>query len=123
MRKLMLRHPPGNNQRVVALFLSLGIHNALINKLSHNYQKRSEVLGLAMANHFHGWYEVPRFGGSSFWVKGPDDLDVRELFKKAQEKGVLIEPGDVFFANPEKNRNYFRLGFSSYSACQATAYY
>ena len=113
MRKLMLRHPPGNNQRVVALFLSLGIHNALINKLSHNYQKRSETLGLAMANHFHGWYEVPRFGGSSFWVRGPEDLDVRELFKKAQEKGVLIEPADVFFANPEKNRNYFRLGFSS----------
>ena len=55
LRRLILRHPPGNNQRVVALFLSLGIHNALINKLSQNYQMRSEILGLSLANNFHGW--------------------------------------------------------------------
>lgn len=115
MRRLILRHPPGNNQRVVALFLSLGIHNALINKLSHNYQKRSEILGLALANHFHGWYEVPKFGGSSFWIKGPEELDVHKLVENARKKGVLIEPGDVFFSNPSENQNYFRLGFSSIS--------
>jgi GntR family transcriptional regulator/MocR family aminotransferase len=115
MRRLMLRHPPGNNQRVVALFLSLGIHNTLINKLSQTYQRRSETLSLALANRFHGWYDVPDFGGSSFWVRGPDELDVGELAVRAQEKGVLIEPGDVFFSKPEENRNYFRLGFSSIS--------
>ncbi len=115
LRRLILRHPPGNNQRVVALFLSLGIHNALINKLSQNYQKRSEILGLALANNFHGWYEVPKFGGSSYWIKAPKELDARQLVKVAKEKGVLIEPGDVFFSDPENNRNYFRLGFSSIS--------
>lgn len=115
MRRLMLRHPPGNNQRVVALFLSLGIHNTLINKLSQTYQRRSEILSLALANRFHGWYDVPDFGGSSFWVRGPEELDARQLFLKAQERGVLIEPGDIFFSKPEENRNYFRLGFSSIS--------
>lgn len=113
MRRLVLRHPPGNNQRVVALFLSLGIHNALVNKLSHTYQKRSETLSLALASHFHGWYDVPRFGGSSFWINGPEQLDVRKLVPAALQKGVLIEPGDVFFSNPHKNRSFFRLGFSS----------
>ena len=30
LRRFMLRHPPANNQRAVALFLSLGHHEALV---------------------------------------------------------------------------------------------
>ena len=33
LRRLMLRHPPGNNQGVVALFLALGHHDTLIGRL------------------------------------------------------------------------------------------
>ena len=58
---------------------------------------------------------MPKFGGSSDWIKGPSELDSRQLVKVAKEKGVLIEPGDVFFSNSDKNKNYFRLGFSSIS--------
>ena len=113
MRRLMLRHPPGNNQRVVALFLSLGGHDALINRLHRAYRKRWETMSLALADSFPGWSQVPIFGGTSFWVAGPPDLDARALAERARQDGVLIEPGDVFFDNPEAHRNYFRLGFSS----------
>ncbi len=33
--------------------------------------------------------------------------------QQAAERGILIEPGDVFFLRDDPPRNYFRLGFSS----------
>lgn len=115
MRRLMLRHPPGNNQRVVALFLSLGGHDALINRLHRAYRKRWETMSVALADHFPGWSQVPVFGGTSFWVAGPAELKTKDLAERAKQDGVLIEPGDVFFRSPQAHQNYFRLGFSSIS--------
>ncbi len=116
MRRLMLRHPPGNNQRSVALFLAQGSQDALISKLHHAYSNRWNTLSEAMETHFPGWAQVSAFGGSSFWVSGPPDLDARELAKEALTRGVLIEPGDVFFTRPAQGMSYFRLGFSSIHA-------
>ncbi|KZL22098.1 HTH-type transcriptional regulatory protein GabR [Pseudovibrio axinellae] len=116
MRRLMLRHPPGNNQRSVALFLAQGSQDALISKLHHAYSNRWNSLSEAMARHFPGWAQVSAFGGSSFWVCGPPDLDASTLADEAMQRGILIEPGNVFFANPNQGKNYFRLGFSSIDA-------
>ncbi|MGB7285312.1 MAG: PLP-dependent aminotransferase family protein [Salaquimonas sp.] len=113
LRRLMFRHPPGNNQRVVALFLALGHHDALINKLQRAYQVRWKTMGEALHKHFPGWAKTPGFGGTSFWVSGPDGLNSTELNKRAMEDGIVMEPGEVFFTNPKGNENYFRLGFSS----------
>jgi GntR family transcriptional regulator/MocR family aminotransferase len=33
--------------------------------------------------------------------------------ERAAARGILIEPGDVFFYSENAPRNYFRLGFSS----------
>ncbi len=116
MRRLMLRHPPGNNQRSVALFLAQGSQDALISKLHHAYSNRWNALSEAMETHFPGWAQVSAFGGSSFWVSGPPELDATALAQEALKKGVLIEPGNVFFADPSQGKNYFRLGFSSIHA-------
>lgn len=113
LRRLMLRHPPGNNQRVVALFLSLGGHDALINRLHRTYLKRWEIINLALADYFPGWSHTPAFGGTSFWVEGPRGFDAVQLATEAIKDGILIEPGDIFFADSENHKNYFRLGFSS----------
>jgi len=113
LRRLMLRHPPGNNQGVVALFLALGHHDTLIGRLHRSYRSRWITMGKALERHFPGWAEAPGFGGTSYWVKGPDWLDCNVLANRALEEGVIIEPGDIHFADPQKHRNYFRLGFSS----------
>ena len=42
---------------------------------------------------------IPSFGGTSFWVKGPEEIDSEELARKAGARGVLIEPGRINF-NP-----------------------
>lgn len=113
LRRLMFRHPPGNNQRVVALFLALGHHDALISKLHRAYQIRWKTMGENLEHYFPGWAKSPGFGGTSFWVEGPKGLDATELNRRAMEDGIVIEPGEVFFASPKTNENYFRLGFSS----------
>ena len=113
LRRLMLRHPPGNNQRVVALFLALGHHNSLVARLHRTYKSRWNTIKESLQNHLSGWAQNNVFGGTSIWVKGPDDLNGDRLAEHAREYGVLIEPGSIFFSDSHGNKNYFRLGISS----------
>jgi GntR family transcriptional regulator/MocR family aminotransferase len=115
LRRLMLRHPPANNERAVALFLSLGHHDSLVRRLSHAYKERWQVMGQALARHLPESARMPTFGGTSYWVEGPDGLETQVLVERAAEQGILIERGDVFFLSDQPPRNFFRLGFSSIS--------
>ncbi len=116
LRRLMLRHPPANNQHIVAQFLVRGHHDSLIRRLSHAYRDRWQTMGAALSRHLPDSTRIPTFGGTSFWVRGPDNLDARELQRRALDAGILIECGDVFFMSADPPRNYFRLGFSSIAA-------
>ena len=113
LRRFMLRHPPANNERSLALFLSRGHHDALIRRLSHALRERWEVMSEALTHHLPGTAMKPSFGGSSFWIQGPAELDVGELYDKARAEGILIERGDVHFGAPDAPKNFFRLGFSA----------
>ncbi len=116
LRRLMLRHPPANNQHIVAQFLVRGHHDSLIRRLSHAYRDRWQTMGAALSRYLPDSTRIPTFGGTSFWVRGPDDLDAHELQRRALDAGILIECGDVFFMSADPPRNYFRLGFSSIAA-------
>lgn len=113
LRRLMLRHPPANNQHAVALFLSLGHHDSLIQRMIHEYRDRWEAMGAALERHLPAATHSPCCGGSSYWVKGPPGLDARELAQEAATEGIFIEPGNVNFAGPKPPLEYFRLGFSA----------
>ena len=116
LRRLMLRHPPANNQRTVALFLALGHHDSLMRRLSHAFRERWQVMGAALAHHLPQCKVWSSIGGTAYWIEGPPPLDSRETERRAAGAGILIEPGDVYFlANPPP-RHAFRLGFSSIPA-------
>ena len=112
----MVRHPPSNNQRMVALFLSLGHHDALINRLTHSYGERWQAMGESLRRHLPETYRMPAFGGTSVWVRGPEGLDCGDLCRRALERSILIERGDVYFHTDRPPSNYFRLGYSSIPA-------
>ena len=118
LRRLMVRHAPNNNQRTVALFLALGHHDALIGRLRRAYRRRWEEMGEALEHHLPRSSRIPTFGGSSYWVRGPEGLDADGLAEDALQSGIIIEPGRVFFAAEPAPRNYFRLGFSSIDSAQ-----
>jgi GntR family transcriptional regulator / MocR family aminotransferase len=113
MRRLMVRHPPNNNQRAAALFLSLGHHDTLIRRLHKAYRTRWEVMGKALNDHLPNASRSPSFGGTAYWVKGPEKIDSEVLAQAAIERGIFIEPMRIAFAGQDKPKNHFRLAFSS----------
>src|SRR5262245_27883004 len=89
LRRLIVRHAPNNNQRTAALFLSLGHHDMLIRRLHRAYRARWEILGSALQRHLPNSTSIPSFGGTSFWVKGPDWLDSEMLAEACVGRSLL----------------------------------
>ena len=116
LRRIMLRHPPSNNQRAMAMFISLGHHRAHLRRLGGALTERAALLDRLLPMHLPRCRWVRGPGAASYWVTGPDGLDGQALAEAARGEGVLIEPGDVFFDARENGRGCFRLGFSSIRA-------
>ncbi len=113
LRRLMLRHPPANNQRTVALFLARGHYDSLLRREGQSLKQRWMAMQDSLARHLTQCRFRPTSGGTAFWIEGPPSLDARRLEKAAARSGILIEPGDVHFLAEDGPRNVFRLGFSS----------
>jgi GntR family transcriptional regulator / MocR family aminotransferase len=113
LRRMMVRHPPNNNQRAAALFLSLGHHDTLIRRLHKAYRTRWEIMGKALADHLPSSSRSPTFGGTAYWVKGPTRLNSEKLAEAAIAQGIFLEPMRITFAGDRQPLNYFRLAFSS----------
>ena len=116
LRRLVLRHPPANNQRTLALFISGGYYEALVHRLQRAYRERWEAMGEALARHLPESSTTPSYGGTSYWLRGPEGLDADKLAVDALREGVVIEPGTPHFLGPDPPRNFLRLGFSSIEA-------
>lgn len=113
LRRLMLRHAPSNNQRTTSFFIAMGYHLTYTRQLNQVYSERRFIMNEALQRFLPGMFTQPQFGGTSFWINGPENLDAEDLAQQALLKGVVLEPGQVYFNDREKGRNYFRLGFSS----------
>jgi GntR family transcriptional regulator/MocR family aminotransferase len=116
LRRLILRHPPTNNQRTLALFIAGGYYDALVQRLQRAYRERWEALSAALEANMPIAHTDISSGGSSFWVRGPQGLDSDALASQALERGVVIEPGSMFYMARKPPRNNFRLGFSTIEA-------
>ena len=113
LRRLMMRHPPANNQRSIGLFVARGYFDSLASNLVTAYKERHKIMAEALHKWMPDAFEQPTFGGSCYWIKGPDNLDARELKKLAAEHSIFIEAGDIHFLSDNPPLNYFRLGYSS----------
>lgn len=114
LRRLLMRHVPSNNAHIASLFIAQGHHDAFIRKLNVTYRERRRVLLEAMSRWMPDCVVSHARGGSGAWVQGPAGLDATVLAQAAQARGVLIEPGSVFFARPTATQNRcFRMGYSA----------
>jgi GntR family transcriptional regulator/MocR family aminotransferase len=116
LRRLMLLHTPINNQRALASFLALGHFDRLVRRGFKSVSERAAVLCDALARRLPDFEWSYSHGASHVWVRGPESLDSGKFAERAAAAGVLIEPGDVFFAAEAPPRNCFRIGFSSIAA-------
>ncbi|MET3792085.1 PLP-dependent aminotransferase family protein [Aquamicrobium terrae] len=113
LRALMLRHPPGHLQRTVSYFLALGHYDAVIRRMRIEYQKRHEVMAAALAHEGFDIAGASDFGGTAFWIRGPEGMDADRLMSELRQDGVLIETGSPFFPDLDGPCRFFRMGYSS----------
>ncbi|MEO1239043.1 MAG: PLP-dependent aminotransferase family protein, partial [Pseudomonadota bacterium] len=118
LRTRVLRHPPGLIQRTAAYFLSLGHYGAQINRMRKAYQRRRAEMTTAIAAHGLDIAGKVGDGGSSFWMKAPERIDTEDLARRLHKRGVIIEPGKLFF-DPETAPNcHYRLAYSSIASAK-----
>jgi GntR family transcriptional regulator/MocR family aminotransferase len=116
LRRLMIRHPSTFIQRSLSLFISLGHNDAQLKRLADAQKERGALVLEAMARNLPQCKVAPLSGGGSCWVQLPHNVPAAALARKAAERGVLIEPGDVFFQTAPATDHFFRLGFQSIKA-------
>lgn len=113
LRALMLRHPPGHLQRTAAYFLALGHHDAVLHRMRAEYHRRHIVMAEALHRENFTIAGSSTFGGTSFWIEGPEGLDADLLMSELRQDGVLIESGSPFFPKATGPCRFFRMGYSS----------
>ena len=114
LRRKILNYPPLNNQRTMAYFLSLGHYDALMHRLGREFQERRVALQRALNNVRGVPMEIsPEVGGTTYWVRTPQDFDVANLVREAEQHGVLIEPVEHYYAMRSNAENCFRMGVTS----------
>lgn len=114
LRRKVLNHPPLNNQRTVAFFLSLGHYDSLMLRLGRILSERRMALRDALNNMRGIPMEIsPEVGGTTYWVRTPDDFDVSNLAAAAENHGILIEPVEHYYADRRHAENCFRMGVTS----------
>jgi GntR family transcriptional regulator/MocR family aminotransferase len=114
LRRKILNHPPLNNQRTTAYFLSLGHYDSLMLRLGRVFRERRIALQRALNNARGVPMEIsPEVGGTTYWVRTPQDFDVANLTHEAEKHGILIEPVEHYYANRANAENCFRMGVTS----------
>ena len=112
LRHHILRHPPVNNQRSVALFLQRGYFDRFVAKLTGIYKQRCEVMHESLEHHFPGASVKPEYGGAIIWLRLPEEADANILRERVEPESVYFETGGFTFADETSNRNHIRLGYS-----------
>jgi len=114
LRRTIMNHPPLNNQRATAYFLSLGHYDALMSRLGRVLKERRMALRDAL-NWMRGVpMEIsPEVGGTTYWVSTPDSFDVDAFVRAAAAQGILVEPVHQYYADERNARNCFRMGVTS----------
>lgn len=118
LRHSMVRHPSTFLQSAYAMFLSLGHQDAHARRVNQVLQERLALVAQGLRRHLPEFeFSLPQ-GGASVWVRAPAWVDASELALMARRHGVLIEPGDVFFAQPPYPCPFFRMRVSSLSSAR-----
>ncbi len=113
VRRYQVRHPPGHTQRALALMIGSGDYHRALRHHRRQMKTRWEMLS-QLAVECLPWDQAPYPpGGVSLWVEGPAKLDAVELVSRAEERGVLIERGDIYYIQPSPPRNCFRIGYGA----------
>jgi GntR family transcriptional regulator/MocR family aminotransferase len=113
-RRLAVNHPPPNNQRAAAYFLSLGYYDSFLMHMHQRFRERWKALLEALSLYLLHFVEFTQtHGGTSVWIQGPPEIEMSLLVEEAARRGILIEPVAHYYATPDPGNHYFRMGITS----------
>ena len=115
IRRLVHRHPPGNIQRALAMFIDRGYYHSYIRQVSLTLASRTNALRQSLNRWLPDANVKHCEGAASFWVEFPAAVNAKELCLKMAKRGVLIESGERFFFDGDRN-NYLRIAVSQIQA-------
>ncbi|MGO1298886.1 MAG: PLP-dependent aminotransferase family protein, partial [Vibrio sp.] len=104
--------PPKNNCQTLALFISFGYYDALLEKIRKHYREKLLTIEKAMNYYFPQSGVTPSLAGTAFWVNYKAEFNAKQLEILAEQQGILIDNGAHYFFEHPKN-NCFRLSFQS----------
>lgn len=113
LRRLIHRHPPGNNQRALAMFIERGYYRAFLRRAQAVVAERQQAMAAALDRYFPGadWRHCD--GASTFWMKIPGGVGGKAMAAAAAERGVLVESGSRYFHKDQGRDDHVRLSVSS----------
>lgn len=113
LRNLHYRHPPSNNQRITALFLSQGYYDSHVRRMRRTYEDKWLLMQDGIERYLSNCEIHSTEGSFCFWIGLPNNISSELLREKAATKGILIESGDSLFMQNGAPNTYIRLGFSA----------
>ncbi len=112
LRRITARHPALSIQRTFAHMLALGLYATVLGRVEAAFARRMTALREALNYYLPTKISIlPTRLGTSAWITGPETLDARQLSKRAESRGVLIEPVEDYYAGSAP-QNIFRLGIT-----------
>jgi GntR family transcriptional regulator/MocR family aminotransferase len=111
IRRLIHRHPPGNTQRALALFIDRGYFHSFLRRVSIELDKRTAAFKQSTAKWLPEAIYTHHPGSSTFWMRFSEDMDLRPICDALRRQGMFIETGDRFFF-ADKHFNYIRMSVS-----------
>lgn len=95
-RRVQGTAPPLVLQRAWAYFIGLGHYSAALARASRLLQRRQTALRDALNHYLHERASIRTLSGNSaYWLQLADDVDLRELARRAAAVGVLVEPAHL----------------------------
>ncbi len=113
LRRLNYRHPPANNQRVAAQFISQGYFDSHIRRMRRIFETKWQLMNRCLNQHLPTCTIHGTPGGFCFWIELPDQIPSRLLVEKAAQHSILVESGDKLFARHYSPKNFIRIGFTA----------
>jgi len=112
-RRLMYRHPSAMDQRAMAIFMAEGHLDSHIRRARDQLSAKWSLMLKELQRQLPQVHCRESSGGSSLWLTLPADVESWTVQKEAARRGVLIEPGDIRYLDPDPPRNRIRAGFAA----------
>ncbi|MDP5252858.1 MULTISPECIES: PLP-dependent aminotransferase family protein [unclassified Vibrio] len=118
LRHYHYRHPPSNNQRITALFISQGYYDSHVRRMRRVYAEKWQLMEQGISRYLHQCEIHSTPGSFCFWIGLPHGITGKSVIAKAAEQGILVESGDSLFLQDDAPKNYIRLGFSAINSAK-----